>query len=87
MRHLAFAGKVGEKLNNKQHLSTVVFFLFSPVTTPMLSALQETMDSHAVTIEKQKEKIRDLQTEREAAASAALTAREQVQATSHLASA
>lgn len=36
------------------------------------------MDSHADTIEKQKEKIRDLQTEREAASSEASTAREQV---------
>lgn len=36
------------------------------------------MDSHAETIEKQKEKIRDLQTEREAAATAAASAREQV---------
>lgn len=38
------------------------------------------MDSHAETIEKQKEKIRDLQTEREAAASAASTALDQVRA-------
>ncbi|CAM9327572.1 unnamed protein product, partial [Ectocarpus sp. 12 AP-2014] len=37
------------------------------------------MDSHAETIEKQKEKIRDLQTEREAAASAASTAIDQAQ--------
>lgn len=36
------------------------------------------MDSHAETIEKQKERIRDLQTEREAAASAASTARDEV---------
>lgn len=36
------------------------------------------MDSHAETIEKQKERIRDLQTEREVASSAASTAREQV---------
>lgn len=47
-----------------------VFFCFG--------VLQETMDSHAQTIEKQKETIRDLQTKREAAASAALFAREQV---------
>lgn len=40
------------------------------------------MDSHAETIEKQKERIRDLQTEREAAASAATTARDQVRQTS-----
>lgn len=39
------------------------------------------MDSHADTIEKQKEKIRDLQTEREAAASAASTARDEVRET------
>ncbi|CAM9449629.1 unnamed protein product, partial [Ectocarpus sp. 13 AM-2016] len=39
----------------------------------------DTMDSHAETIEKQKEKIRDLQTEREAAASAASTAIDQAQ--------
>lgn len=36
------------------------------------------MDSHADTIEKQKERIRDLQTEREAASSEASTAKEQV---------
>ena len=36
------------------------------------------MDSHADTIEKQKETIRDLQSEREAATSAASSAREQV---------
>ncbi|CAM9689623.1 unnamed protein product, partial [Scytosiphon promiscuus] len=37
----------------------------------------DTMDSHAETIERQKERIRDLQTEREAAASAASTARDE----------
>ena len=36
------------------------------------------MDLHAATIEKQKERIRDLQMERTAASSAASTAREQV---------
>lgn len=44
------------------------------------------MDSHAETIEKQKERIRNLQTERETASSEALTAREQVRrAARHLA--
>ncbi|CAM9785874.1 unnamed protein product, partial [Hapterophycus canaliculatus] len=42
-----------------------------------LTAPKDTMDSHAETIEKQKERIRDLQTEREAAASAASTARDE----------
>lgn len=43
-----------------------------------MDARQDTMDSHAETIEKQKERIKNLQTESEAAASAASTARDQV---------
>lgn len=51
---------------------------------PSIESFQETMDSHAETIEKQKERIRDLQTEREEASSAACTAKEQVKLTTNI---